>query len=866
MIKKHIYIYYIISAIWVLTTPGHSQASNNRTKAVADTARVDTLTDVEQLREVVVTASESKGLTSGSRIDRAAMRHVQPTSFTDLLELLPGNISQDPKMGSANTITLRETGGITATGAASTLSDDYAITSLGTAFVVDGAPINNDANMQGVPLSGDSPSANRTTINRGVDMRALSTDNIESVDILRGIPSAEYGNLTSGVVNIRRSRRSSPFTARFKADQYSKLFAAGKGFNIGLNNTINADIGYLDSRTDPRNSLENFKRVNASVRSSFNRYTASATYNFRLDASFNGTIDNAKADPDLNYNKIDLYKSSAYNYTLNAEGVIMPTNLSWLKNITANFNASYQSDRLTRTRQVAPQRASVAPTNMTEGVHDGQYLLSEYIADYLCEGKPLTLFAKIKGQGNASHHALTHSYKAGAEWSFSKNYGQGQVYDLTKPLSAGWTTRPRRFSDIPSLNTISWFVEDNVSWRLPNNSVIVGQIGLRSMQLTGLDNKYLLNNKPYLDPRFNLKWTQPIGGVKFHIAGGWGLSTRMPTADYLFPQVKYNDITELNYYHAADPLSCSRIVLRTYIEDPTNYNLRPSRARKWEIRAGIERGGWNFSATYFDENLTDGFRYSTEYKPYAFRQYDITAIDASALTSPPDIALLPYTDMRRLDGLSRVTNGSRIHKQGIEFTLTTPRWRPLRTRLIVNGAWFKSLYSNSQYLYTTVNDVVGNVAVSDRYVGVYDTDEGRVNSRFNTNFTFDTQVPRWGLVFTTSVQCMWFVKTRRLTENGTPIKYMSYQDGLLHDYTEADRSDLYLQYLIKTYNAQSFATQTVPPAIYLNLKASKSIGKWLTISAFVNRIVDYLPSYKSNGLTIRRYSDAYFGMEANITI
>lgn len=74
-----------------------------------------------------------------------------------------------------------------------------------------------------------------------------------------------------------------------------------------------------------------------------------------------------------------------------------------------------------------------------------------------------------------------------------------------------------------------------------------------------------------------------------------------------------------------------------------------------------------------------------------------------------------------------------------------------------------------------------------------------------------------------------------------------------------------LRYLVRTYNDLSYRTQTVPPAIYLNLKATKQIGRILKVSAFVNRIVDYLPDYKSNGLTIRRTSDAYFGMEANLT-
>ena len=41
------------------------------------------------LNEIVVTARESQGLVSSSKINREMMTHLQPTSFSDLLELLP---------------------------------------------------------------------------------------------------------------------------------------------------------------------------------------------------------------------------------------------------------------------------------------------------------------------------------------------------------------------------------------------------------------------------------------------------------------------------------------------------------------------------------------------------------------------------------------------------------------------------------------------------------------------------------------------------------------------------------------------------------------------------------------------------------
>ena len=336
--------------------------------------------DSQLLDEVVVTAKEQTGLTSTSRIDRDAMAHLQPTSFSDLLELLPGNISHTPDMGSVNSIQLRETGNLTASGAQSN-NENYAISSLGTLFVVDGAPINGDANMQNVPgSSGDmsTPEGKRDMTNRGVDMRTISTDNIESVEIVRGIPSVEYGNLTSGMVNIKRVRRATPLTARFKADEYSKLVSVGKGFNLGKSDHImNVDGSYLDSKVDPRNNLENYKRVTLSGRLNMRFNHSNLETSWITGVDYTGSFDNSKTDPDLSALKINEYKSSYNRVGFTSDLTFTLTKLSWLKRVNLNTSASYQVDRLERHKQVAPQRASVAPTSMEEGVHDGQYLLND---------------------------------------------------------------------------------------------------------------------------------------------------------------------------------------------------------------------------------------------------------------------------------------------------------------------------------------------------------------------------------------------------------------------------------------------------------------------------------------------------------
>ena len=60
-----------------------------------------------------------------------------------------------------------------------------------------------------------------STMSKGMDMRTISTDNIEKVEIIRGIPSVAYGNVANGAVIIQRKMNVSPLSARFKADKTS---------------------------------------------------------------------------------------------------------------------------------------------------------------------------------------------------------------------------------------------------------------------------------------------------------------------------------------------------------------------------------------------------------------------------------------------------------------------------------------------------------------------------------------------------------------------------------------------------------------------------------------------------------------------
>lgn len=75
------------------------------------------------------------------------------------------------------------------------------------------------------------------------------------------------------------------------------------------------------------------------------------------------------------------------------------------------------------------------------------------------------------------------------------------------------------------------------------------------------------------------------------------------------------------------------------------------------------------------------------------------------------------------------------------------------------------------------------------------------------------------------------------------MAYLSAEDGQLHPYTDVSREDLYLQHLIIPFSSGMFDKYTVPMAFYVNLKATKKIGKYMSLSFFANRLLDYTPDF-----------------------
>lgn len=813
------------------------------------------------LKEVVVTATESNGLTSASYITKEAIELLQPTSFTDILELLPGGKSQDPQMGVANIIKLREVG---------SKGENFDISSLGVSFVIDNTPIQGDANLQTLPhVTSLDPHFKRNIVNKGVDMRTISTDNIESVEIIRGIPSVEYGDLTSGLVKINRKIKPSKWEMRIKADEYGKLFSLGKGFTLDSSkHNINFNIDYLNSKIDPRNHLKNYKRLTGSLRYQFKSGSNKSPHLFKWNAALDyaGSFDNEKIDPDISLVKVDYYESKYNKFTFRNSLLWFLRANRFLKSLSINTSFSVEKDVLTRRKFISIIRDTPIPNNLTEGVHDGAYLPYQYVADFQSEGIPLYAYIKVK----SSHPKVKlgnwgkTSFILGSEWNLAKNIGRGQLYDLERPIATLWASRPRAYKDIPALQRFSFFVE-NRGVMTVGETEIQHSIGVRGVSLLGLSKQYSIHNKFFGEPRLNIKWQLwdiPIHEKKLQTSIGYGIgySHKMPTIAHLYPNKYYNDIVQLNYFH--ENFDFRRLNILTHIIDKTNYKLQPAKNIKWEIRLDANYEKHRFSLTYFEEKMNSGFRQMAYYAPVAYRQYDIHSIDHSTVTQQPKLSDFTYENKVILDGYTKTSNGSALWKKGIEFQYESPRITGINTKLTANGAWFYNTYSNSLPMYRTVSTVIDGTSLQYKYVGLYDWNSGNIKQQMNTNIILDTQFPRLGLIFAVSVQSTWLNTSQIMYQNGTPMAYIAV-DGKLHPYGDKEKKDKELQHLTLTFNQERYSKRTVPFGTLINLKATKQIGNVLKVAIFVNRILDYLPSYKSNNILVRRYTDSYFGMELN---
>ncbi len=804
-----------------------------------------------QLKEVNVMAREKKQSSTTSTIKLAAIEHLQPSSIADVLQLLPGGLLTDSKLNEANQVSMRQAG-----------SDVN--TALGTAIIVDGVPLSNDYNMQSFYGTTSSDVGNdKSTVNGGVDLRQLSTDHVDEVEVIRGIPSVKYGDLTSGAIIIKSKKGETPLSIRVKSDPLDKLVYVGKGYRLPKDGgTLNFGIDYTKYVADQRSPFDQYERItsNLNYEKLFNKVFLSST-----QLAFTGTIDKQITDPDI-MNKEDNYKSDYKSFRFNNSGV-WNINKGILYKLEYTVSANYAQDVLKRTKTVTLNSPMGITLSNTEGESVGFYLPSEYLSTYKVDGKPFNFYSQLTTYLHPHIGKTSNNVLFGAEFRLDKNFGDGSIYDLTTPPypTQSSSSRPRAPKDVPSLQKSTVFAEDNFRANIGNGKLGI-TAGLRGTSLGNLSAQSAMYHKFYVEPRLNINYQLPafqfLGeSLEVGLKAGMGDQLKFPTALQLYPEKAYYDISELNYYSTSNE-SNRLVYLQTTIKDRTNYQLTPARNRKFEAGFDFNYRDVSLSVTAFRETENNGFEDQTLYFPQTYKLYDTNSYTG---TATPTINDFTYTNKSMFLSYSTTTNAAKLVKEGVEYQFSTKEIKPINTEIVVNGAWFRTHYDISQPRYEYPNIVTNGDYYP--YVAVFNAgNDSKVQEQFNTTLFFNTHFPKQRLLFSTSIQSVWYTSYKMDEYSGIPDSYIDL-NGVTHAFTDVEKQSAAFKSLIETFSSAYFNTESTPISLEVNLKVIKEIGNNLKLSFFVNRLLDYNPRYTTRfGVSTQKWVTPFMGAEVQIKL
>ncbi|MCK9305584.1 MAG: TonB-dependent receptor, partial [Bacteroidales bacterium] len=637
-----------------------------------------------RLNEVQVVATESKaGQATASTISRQAMDHLQTSSLSDILQLLPGGVVTNTSLSSAKTFMIRNIDKGT------TASD---MNSLGTAIFIDGAPVSNNSNLQalspvitgaaGVVGGGSSP-------DQGFDLRSISTDNIESVEVIRGIPSVEYGDLTSGAVVVRSKAGKEPFTLRFKTDPYIYQTSVSKGMSLGENKgNLNLSGDYAYSTTERTESYIYYQRV-----------AAKALYsNVFGDLSSNTSVDFSLGKDTRELNPNDLRSqlesgASDFGLRINTNGT-WTINKGWLNNVIYTLSGTYR-DKHSFRQELLGNAFSAYSMSRTDGavlsnipgqrVYDingkeltnipyeegsyyATYLPNEYLSRYDIYGKEVNIFAKVNANFAKKTGDVFNRILVGIEFRTDGNLGKGKVYDPKNPpyrvlSSENSSPRPRKYSDIPFIEQLGIYAEENMVWTVADKRDLTIQAGAR------FD---LIESKAILTPRINASFE--IIPKMFWIRGGYGITSKAPTTLYLYPENAYFDFVHYNTLNKSGVPVAEQLMLNTTrIFDTSNPDLKIASNRKSEIGLDLKINKMRFSATAYNEKLVNG--YNLGYDIENFKLIEYIQYKAAASSQPGQI---PIMEEKSRDNVfisyASPMNNLRAHNRGVEFDFDLGRF------------------------------------------------------------------------------------------------------------------------------------------------------------------------------------------------
>lgn len=805
-----------------------------------------------ELAEVVVMADYKKNQGSTAVINQQALEHIQPTSVADVLSLIPGGLFRESSATGFNRISLRQSG-----------SDDN--TSLGMAVVMDGIPQDNDGFRASIPGLSTDEYSDRLGMNRGIDLKTLSTDHIRKIEIVKGISSAKLGNLSSGVIQTTSKIGITPAQLRMKVDPLTKLIYLGKGFRISPKmGYLHTGIDYTSVYDDRRDPMSKYSRLTGQVTYNNSVDVGDKTLFLFFKLSEVYTLNQAKEDElTQDYNESFRNKYSRTGASFKAQMYDLG---KIVDNVEFIASADYTYDLIDRNRLVQTGTPLPSPLATEEGESEGIYLPSTYYSPFQIENKPLSLLTQLNAESLFETRSFRHKVIYGLSWKRTKNYGEGVMVDMTRPPYPGNNeyVRPVPNRSIPALSVGAAYAEEQLKH---SNRWFDFELnaGVRFTQMFNLDTKYTELRKLQVEPRINaaLSFNIDLAGGKSlrnMFRFGFGQENKLPTLDYIYPDRVYKDMIVLNAYTKQDD-PFNHLITYTKIYDVTNNSLRPNRSTKYEAGWDVEYEGYSLSLTFFKEHSDRGFESVAEYSPVRYTRY-VDPIDGQPIVGrrpeKEDYVADPYATFVDMD---IVRNSMKVEKKGLEYLLRFPKIIPLSTTVEINGAYYDTRYSSGAPL--QYHPAFRDDDRPQPYVGIYRRQDITRQRIFNTNLWFNTNIPRYKMIFTTFFQFIWLNEEMRINGDEYPSAYFD-TDGRMHTVDDRilqsikDGHTVWRHYHIYK---EDFS-ETLPVSLTVNFKVTKEFSRMIRASFFVNNILDINPLYKNRyNQNVRVWQKSFFGAE-----
>ena len=831
------------------------------------------------LNSVVVTAERDKeGMNTSLKFGANALNHLQMSNVTDISSLLPGGKTVNPDLTTDNAVSLRS-GGLAAGNAA-----------FGTALEVDGVRVGNNASFGSMS---------------GTGTRNISTENVQSIEVITGVPSAEYGDLNSGMVRINTRKGLTPWNVTFAVNPRTYQASASKGIDLMKNRGV-------------LNVSAEWTRATKKLSSPYTSYTRrgfSASYSntfknvlkFEVGATGNIGGMNTKNDPDAYKGTWSKVRDNVLRANTSMTWLLRK---SWITNLKLDASVNYNDNR-------SQDHAYGSSASMMPAVHSelaGYYLADRlpvsYFSHKVIDSKELDYAASLKYEWFKKSGKRLSKLKAGVQWKANGNVGEGEYYE--DPSVAANEYRPRPYSQYPFMHNVAAYVEEDYTFPIGKTSLQVSA-GLRLENLFVKDTDY--KNVSSLSPRFNAKWKI---SDNLSIRGGWGVSEKLPSFYILYPVQKYRDIQTFGFSHGD---------ASSYVYYTQPYKMLFNENLKWQKNYNAEFGikayflRTSVSLVGFFNKTKNPYTYQNIYTPFS---YNIMSIP-SGYTVPdnPEIRVDSQTGQVYMRGsneefwtpmATKVTdktffesqmpgNGDDIYRTGAELIVDFPEIAPIRTkfRLDANYAYTHYIDNTLNWTYRTGWSHTSLSNRSYQYVGIYanggesGTFNGKESHSLNANLTAITHIPEARIIITCRLEMSLLSRFRNLSryqgkeyaynvnadgiesiggsiygsKNYTairPVKYMD-ENGDVHDFTDKEASDpAFANLIIKSGNAYTFSQDGYGAYLSANLSVTKEIGDHVSLSFFANNFTNsrmYVTS-KATGVSAIFTPAFYYGLTCRL--